>query len=47
MLGTITGGVFFLPLGLLVVINSFIDYPFEVMVLIIAMLVLYCVRIYQ
>ncbi|MFD4819774.1 DUF3784 domain-containing protein [Peribacillus butanolivorans] len=40
LLGTITGGVFFLPLGLLVVINSFIDYPFEVMVLIIAMLVL-------
>jgi hypothetical protein len=40
LLGTITGGVFFLPLGLLVVINSFIDYPYEVMVLIIAMLVL-------
>ena len=40
LLGTVTGGVFFLPLGLLVVINSFIDYPFEVMVLIIAMLVL-------
>ncbi|MFF2290129.1 DUF3784 domain-containing protein [Peribacillus butanolivorans] len=40
LLGTITGGVFFLPLGLLVVINSFIDYPYEVMVLIITMLVL-------
>ncbi|WP_242485288.1 MULTISPECIES: DUF3784 domain-containing protein [unclassified Peribacillus] len=40
LLGTIIGGVFFLPLGLLVVINSFIDYPYEVKVLIIAMLVL-------
>ncbi|MFE4896261.1 hypothetical protein [Peribacillus butanolivorans] len=40
LLGTITGGVFFLPIGLLVVINSFNDYPYEVMVLIIAMLVL-------
>ncbi|AXN40854.1 DUF3784 domain-containing protein [Peribacillus butanolivorans] len=40
LLGTITGGFFFLPLGLLVVINSFIDYPYVVMVLIIAMLVL-------
>jgi hypothetical protein len=40
LLGTVTGGVFFLPLGLLVVINSFIDYPYELMVLIIAMLIL-------
>ena len=40
LLGTVTGGVFFLSLGLLVVINSFIDYPYVLMVLIIAMLIL-------
>jgi hypothetical protein len=40
LLGTVTGGVFFLPFGLLAVINSFIDYPYEGTVLIIAMLVL-------
>jgi hypothetical protein len=40
LLGTVTGGIFFLPLGLLVVINSFIDYPYELTVLIIAMLIL-------
>ncbi|MFY0800538.1 DUF3784 domain-containing protein [Peribacillus frigoritolerans] len=40
LLGTVTGGFFFLPFGLLAVINSFIDYPYEGTVLIIAMLVL-------
>lgn len=40
LLGKVTGRVFFLPLGLLAVINSFFDYPYEVTVLIIAMLVL-------
>ncbi|MGG1677959.1 DUF3784 domain-containing protein [Neobacillus sp. NRS-1170] len=40
LLGKVTGLVFFLPLGLLAVINSFIDYPYEVTVLIMAMLVL-------
>ncbi len=40
LLGTVTGGTFFLPLGLLVVVNSFIDYPYELTVLIIAMLLL-------
>lgn len=38
LLGKITGGVFFLPLGLLVVIHSFIDYPYEEAVLGIAAL---------
>ncbi len=40
LLGTVTGGVCFFPFGLLAVINSFIDYPYEGTVLIIAMLVL-------
>jgi hypothetical protein len=40
LLGKVAGGVFFLPLGLLVVIHSFIEYPYEKTVLIIAMLVL-------
>jgi hypothetical protein len=40
LLGRVTGGVFFMPLGLLVVIHSFIDYPHENTVLVIAMLVL-------
>ncbi|MFC4559007.1 DUF3784 domain-containing protein [Virgibacillus kekensis] len=40
LLGKITGGSFFLPLGFLVVIHSFIDYPYEATVLIVAMLVL-------
>ncbi|WP_307261916.1 DUF3784 domain-containing protein [Peribacillus sp. V2I11] len=40
LLGTVTGGNFFLPVGLLVVVNSFIEYPYELTVLIIAMLIL-------
>ncbi|WP_373894787.1 DUF3784 domain-containing protein [Virgibacillus natechei] len=40
LLGKVTGGIFFLPLGLLVVIHSFINYPFEETVLVISMLVL-------
>ncbi|MGK7379141.1 DUF3784 domain-containing protein [Planococcus sp. 1R117A] len=40
LLGKIAGGVFFLPLGLLVVIHSFIDYTYEKTVLVIAMLAL-------
>ncbi|MDQ1143989.1 phosphate starvation-inducible membrane PsiE [Bacillus sp. SORGH_AS 510] len=40
LLGTVTGGVFFLPLGLLAIINSIIDYPHEIKILIIAMFVL-------
>lgn len=40
LLGKITGGIFFLPLGLLVIIHSFIEYPYEVIVLLISMLVL-------
>ncbi|WP_430787036.1 DUF3784 domain-containing protein [Virgibacillus flavescens] len=40
LLGKVTGGIFFLPLGLLVVIHSFIDYANEATVLVIAMLIL-------
>lgn len=40
LLGKVTGGVFFLPLGLLLVIHSFIDYSFESASLVISMLVL-------
>jgi hypothetical protein len=40
LLGKIAGGVFFLPLGLLVVVHSFIDYPNETTVLVVAMIVL-------
>ncbi len=40
LLGMVTGVIFFLPLGMLVVVNSFIDYPYELTVLIIAMLIL-------
>lgn len=40
LLGKITGGIFFLPLGLLAVIHSFVDYPYEETVLGIAMLLL-------
>lgn len=40
LLGKVTGGAFFLPLGLLLVIHSFIDYPYEATVLVIAMLIL-------
>lgn len=40
LLGKLVGGVFFLPLGLLVIFHSFIDYRYETTVLVIAMLVL-------
>lgn len=40
LLGKIAGGVFFLPLGLLVIFHSFIDYQYETTVLVIVMLVL-------
>ncbi|MFZ3580303.1 DUF3784 domain-containing protein [Virgibacillus sp. DJP39] len=40
LLGKVTGGVFFLPLGLLVVMSSLIEYPYEKTVLIVAMLFL-------
>ena len=40
MLGTVTGFGFFLPISLLVIINSFIDYAYEKTVLITVMLVL-------
>lgn len=40
LLGKVAGGVFFLPLGLLIIIHSFIDYPYEATVLIVAMFVL-------
>lgn len=29
LLGTVTGAAFFFPIGTLVIINSFIDYPYE------------------
>lgn len=40
LLGKVTGVGFFLPLGLLVITHSFIDYPYETTVLVVAMLVL-------
>ncbi|MGG3914244.1 DUF3784 domain-containing protein [Rossellomorea vietnamensis] len=40
LLGTITGLLFFLPLGLIVIINSFIDYAYEGTILMVVMLVL-------
>ncbi|MCF3943789.1 DUF3784 domain-containing protein [Oceanobacillus alkalisoli] len=40
LLGKITGGLFFLLLGFSVMIHSFIDYPHEATVLVVAMLVL-------
>ncbi|CAN7511512.1 DUF3784 domain-containing protein [Rossellomorea sp. LjRoot5] len=40
LLGTITGLFFFLPLGLMVIINSFIDYAYEGTILVVVMLVL-------
>ncbi|MES1040845.1 hypothetical protein FOA20_15415 [Peribacillus simplex] len=40
LLGKVTGGGFFLLLGLLIVINSMIDYPHEGTILILAILVL-------
>ena len=40
LLGTVTGLLFFLPLGLMIIINSFIDYAYEGAVLVVVMLVL-------
>ncbi|WP_245208083.1 DUF3784 domain-containing protein [Sediminibacillus dalangtanensis] len=40
LLGKVAGGLFFLPLGLLVIISSFIDYPYENAVLVSVMLIL-------
>ncbi|MBW3112262.1 DUF3784 domain-containing protein [Bacillus sp. MCCB 382] len=40
LLGTITGLLFFFPLGLIVIINSIIDYAHEGTVLVVAILVL-------
>ncbi|MFC4404103.1 DUF3784 domain-containing protein [Gracilibacillus xinjiangensis] len=40
LLSKVAGGFFFLPFGLLVVISSIIEYPYENTVLILAMLVL-------
>lgn len=40
LLGTITGLLFFLPVGLIVIINSIIDYAHEGTVLVVAILVL-------
>ncbi|MEI2664256.1 DUF3784 domain-containing protein [Rossellomorea sp. LJF3] len=40
LLGTVTGLLFFLPLGLMVIINSFIDYAHEGTILVVVMLVL-------
>ncbi|WP_026571476.1 DUF3784 domain-containing protein [Sediminibacillus terrae] len=40
LLGKVAGGFFFLPLGLLVVVSSMIDYPYENAVLVSVMLIL-------
>ncbi|WP_286141687.1 DUF3784 domain-containing protein [Bacillus sp. AFS001701] len=40
LLGKVVGGGFFLPVSLLIIFNSFIDYPYEVTVLMIIMLIL-------
>ncbi|QHE60568.1 DUF3784 domain-containing protein [Rossellomorea vietnamensis] len=40
LLGTVTGFLFFLPLGLIVIINSLIDYPYEGTILVVVMLTL-------
>ncbi|PFG07537.1 DUF3784 domain-containing protein [Bacillus sp. es.034] len=40
LLGTVTGLLFFLPLGLMVIMNSFIDYSHEGTILVVVMLVL-------
>lgn len=40
LLAKVVGGGFFLPLSLLIIINSFIDYPYEVTLLLIIMLIL-------
>ncbi|MDX8342394.1 DUF3784 domain-containing protein [Rossellomorea sp. YZS02] len=40
LLGTITGLLFFLPVGLIVIINSIIDYAHEGTVLVVAIMVL-------
>lgn len=38
LLGTITGGLFFLPLGLIVILNSIVDYAHKETILLIVML---------
>ncbi|MET3196152.1 DUF3784 domain-containing protein [Gottfriedia sp. OAE603] len=40
LLGKVVGGGFFLPLSLLIIFNSFIDYPYEVTVLMSVILIL-------
>ncbi|MCA0149474.1 MULTISPECIES: DUF3784 domain-containing protein [Rossellomorea] len=40
LLGTVTGLFFFLPLGLILIINSLIDYPYEGTILVVVMLTL-------
>lgn len=40
LLGTVTGLFFFLPLGLIVIINGLIDYPYEGTILVVVMLTL-------
>ncbi|MCC5800910.1 hypothetical protein [Rossellomorea vietnamensis] len=40
LLGSVTGLLFFLPLGLSVIINSLIDYPYEGTILVVVMLTL-------
>ncbi|UXH46206.1 hypothetical protein [Rossellomorea vietnamensis] len=40
LLGTVTGLFFFLPLGLIVIINSLIDYHYEGTILVVVMLTL-------
>ncbi|MEH7276997.1 DUF3784 domain-containing protein, partial [Neobacillus vireti] len=40
LLRKVVGGGFFLPLGLLAVVHSFIEYPYEKTVLLVAMFVL-------
>ncbi|UTE78670.1 DUF3784 domain-containing protein [Rossellomorea sp. KS-H15a] len=40
LLGTVTGFLFFLPLGLIVIIDSLIDYPYEGTILVVVMLTL-------
>ncbi|MGG4169449.1 DUF3784 domain-containing protein [Rossellomorea vietnamensis] len=40
LLGTVSGLLFFLPLGLIAIINSYIDYAHEGTILVVIMLVL-------
>ncbi|OXS63818.1 hypothetical protein B0G93_102258 [Bacillus sp. V-88] len=40
LLGSVTGLLFFLPLGLIVILNSLIDYPYEGTILVVVMLTL-------